>query len=256
MKIRFIGTGSGKTSLKRHHSSILVSSNNYNLLVDCGDGTSFALIKQNINFNSIDAVLISHLHADHYSGLASLLTQMKLLNRKNLLTLFVHKSLVDYIKTYLLNSYLFTERLGFELKVIEVEEEKKISLTDLVNFIAKLNSHLDKYKPNAISKNVNLASLSFLFTDSESSFIYSADIGSRKDLYLFNAKVDWYILEISHVSFSELQELILKEIAGKIIITHLDDESEKALQKFLESLEMVSKPNISIAIDGFILEHT
>ena len=255
MKIRFIGTGSGKTSLKRHHSSLLVSSKNFNLLVDCGDGTSLALLKQNINFNSIDAILISHLHADHYSGFASLLTQMKLLNRKTNLTIFIHQSLIDYIKSFLLNSYLFMERLGFELNLIGVEEEKTNQLTDSLSFRAKLNSHLDKYKSSVVSRNISMASLSFLFRDHESSFFYSADIGSEKDLYLFNEKVDWFIVESSHINSEDLKRLITNDAANKIIITHLDEESEEALQKFIESLEITAKSNILIAFDGFILEH-
>jgi ribonuclease Z len=255
VKIRFIGTGSGKTSLKRHHSSLLVSSKNFNLLVDCGDGTSLALLKQNINFNSIDAILISHLHADHYSGLASLLTQMKLLNRKTNLTIFIHQSLIDYIKSFLLNSYLFMERLGFELNLIGVEEEKTTHLTDSLSFRTKPNSHLDKYKSSAVSQNISMASLSFLFRDHESSFFYSADIGSEKDLYLFNEKVDWFIVESSHINSEDLKELITNNAADKIIITHLDEESEEALQKFRESLEITAKSNILIAFDGFILEH-
>lgn len=256
MKIRFIGTGSGKASLKRHHSSLLVSSKNYNLLIDCGDSTSLALLKQNVNFNSIDAILISHLHADHYSGLASLLTQMKLLNRKTNLTIFIHQSLIDYIKSFLLNSYLFMERLGFELNLIGVEEEKTNQLTDLLSFRAKLNSHLDKYKSSAVSQNVNLASLSFLFRDNESSFFYSADIGSEKDLYLFNEKVDLFIVESSHVNSEDLKRLVVKNVADKIIITHIDEDSEENLIKFIKSLEIDKKSNISLALDGFILEHT
>ena len=255
MKIRFIGTGSGKTSLKRHHSSLLVSSKNFNLLVDCGDGTSLALLKQNINFNLIDAILISHLHADHYSGLASLLTQMKLLNRKTNLTIFIHQSLIDYIKSFLLNSYLFMDRLGFDLNLIGVEVEKTTHLTDSLSFRVKLNSHLDKYKSNAVSQNISMASLSFLFREHESSFFYSADIGSDKDLYLFNEKVDCFIVESSHINSEDLKGLITKNDVDKIIITHLEEESEKALQKFRESLEITTKSNILIAFDGFILEH-
>ncbi|MEO8398834.1 MAG: MBL fold metallo-hydrolase, partial [Ignavibacteriaceae bacterium] len=75
-KIKFIGTGSGKTSLKRFHSSFLILNESYNLLVDTGDGISKALLLQNINYNSIDGILISHLHPDHYTGLPLLLVQM------------------------------------------------------------------------------------------------------------------------------------------------------------------------------------
>jgi len=255
VKIRFVGTGSGKTSLKRHHSSLLISSKNYNILVDCGDGTSLAILKQNINFDSIDAVLISHLHADHYSGLASLLNQVKLLNRKTPFTIFIHRTLTNYIKSYLINSYLFIERLGFELNIIGVDENKEISLADSFSFISKLNSHLDKYKANAFSTNVNLSSLSFLFKDDKTSCIYTGDIASMNDMYLFNEKVDWFIAESSHINLGDLKEIGDKNLADKIIMTHIDEESEKNLLKLIKSLENGNKSNIFLASDGFILEH-
>ncbi|MCK5087559.1 MAG: MBL fold metallo-hydrolase, partial [Melioribacteraceae bacterium] len=98
MKVTFIGTGSGKVSLERFHSSILVSKKNSNLLIDVGDSISRALLNLNISINSIDQILISHNHADHYSGIASLVTQMKLLERSKPLKIFTHQLLSDNLK--------------------------------------------------------------------------------------------------------------------------------------------------------------
>jgi len=78
LEIKFVGTGSGKTLLKRYHSSFLIKTEAYNLLVDAGDGISRALLNQKVTFDSINGILISHLHPDHYSGLPSLIIQMKL----------------------------------------------------------------------------------------------------------------------------------------------------------------------------------
>ena len=72
MVITFIGTGSGEASLKREHSSILISSEKFNLLIDTGDGISKAILKAGIDFNSINGIIFTHLHPDHYSGLAVL----------------------------------------------------------------------------------------------------------------------------------------------------------------------------------------
>ena len=126
MKIKFLGTGSGKTSLNRYHSSFLLSSSNHNLLVDCGDGISKAILKQNINFNSIDSILISHFHADHFSGLPSLITQMKLTSRKNDLTIYVQLSEKDFLEDFIFHSYLFKERMAFNFNIVSFDEEKEI----------------------------------------------------------------------------------------------------------------------------------
>jgi ribonuclease Z len=255
VKIIFLGTGSGKTSLKRHHSSLLISSSNHNLLVDCGDGVSSAILKQNISFSSINSILISHLHADHYSGLASLITQMVLLQRKETLAIYIHKSLIDYLENFLLHSYLFRERMDFELKIIPFEEEKEIKIAESFYFTSKLNSHLEKYRKNNIANKLTFASLSFLIKDQNSSVIYSGDIGSVQDLFLFNDKVDWFITEVSHVDLKDITVILSKNNPDQIILTHIDDETEEPLQKFLNSLPNDQKSHFFIAFDGFILHH-
>ena len=91
--IVFVGTSSGKTSLKRFHSSLLVKSHSFNLLIDCGDGTSKALLSQGISIDLIDGILFSHLHPDHSAGFPSLIVQMKQLKRVKKLKIFCHKNL-------------------------------------------------------------------------------------------------------------------------------------------------------------------
>ena len=256
MNIKFIGTGSGIASLKRFHSSILISSSGYNLLVDCGDGISRAILKQNINFNSIDSVLISHLHADHYTGLASLLTQMKLANRTNKLSVFVHSTEIKFIEDFIFHSYLFRERMDFELKIISLEVEKEIKIIDNFNFIARFNSHLDKYKKYDSENMLGFVSLSFLFKDEENTIVYSGDIGNEKDLFLFKEKIDWIITETTHVKVDNLAEVFEKLNPGKLILTHFDDDSEEILKGYLESLPKRLKSHFLLAYDGLELNQS
>ncbi len=106
-EIKFIGTGSGKISLNRFHSSFLISTEKFNLLVDAGDGISKALLIQKIDFNSIDGILISHLHADHFSGLPSLIAQMKMNNREKDLSIFANENLINFIKDQFIDHISF-----------------------------------------------------------------------------------------------------------------------------------------------------
>ena len=253
MNIKFIGTGSGKTSLKRYHTSFLISSANYNMLVDCGDGISRAILNQNIGFSSIDSILISHLHADHFAGLPSLLTQMKLTGRNNSLTVFVHSSEKDFIEDFILHSYLFKERMRFDLKIIPFDDEREIKLNENFNFTARLNSHLDKYKKYDIENKLGFACLSFLFKDEGNSLIYSGDIGNEKDFYLFNPKVDWFITETTHIKVENLTEVFENLNPGKLILTHIGDDFEERLEQYLESLPENIKSRIILTFDGLKL---
>ncbi|HCY74947.1 MAG TPA: hypothetical protein DHV28_03430 [Ignavibacteriales bacterium] len=257
MKIKFLGTGSAKTSLNRYHSSLLISSSNHNLLVDCGDGISKAILKQDIDFNSIDSVLISHFHADHYSGLPSLITQMKLFSRKNDLTILVHSSEKDFLKDFIFHSYLFTERMNFNLNIVSFDEGKEVVLADDFRFTSKLNSHLDKYKKYDKQNRLGFSSLSFLFEDNENSCIYTGDVGSESDLYLFEKQVRFYISEITHITPLALINLQQKQKPQILVLTHLDDETKEGLEVFNDKvLKSSEKYKILIAFDGLELNQS
>ncbi len=256
MKIKFLGTGSGLASLKRFHSSILITSSGYNLLVDCGDGISRAILKQNIDFNSIDSILISHLHADHYAGLPSLLTQMKLTQRTKELIVFVHSADKNFLEDFIFHSYLFRERMSFELRIISIDNDQEIKIKNDFGFTSKLNSHLGKYQTNDLKNKLSLASLSFLFRDKENVVFYSGDIGNEKDLYLFNQKVDWFITEITHLQVENLEEVFKKLNPEKLILTHIDDDSEEILEGYLELLPKQLKSRFFLASDGIELNQS
>jgi len=49
-------------------SGYLVREAGFNLLIDCGNGV-LSRLQQHIGFRELDAVLLSHLHADHYSDI-------------------------------------------------------------------------------------------------------------------------------------------------------------------------------------------
>jgi ribonuclease Z len=223
------------------------------MLVDCGDGISRAVLNLNISFNSIDCILISHLHADHYTGLPSLLAQMKLAGRKKILSVFVNSSEKDFIEDFIFHSYLFKERMSFDLKIVAFDDEREIKVNENFNFTTRLNSHLDKYKKYDTENKLGFASLSFLFKDDENSLIYAGDIGTEKDLYLFNQKVDLFITETTHIKVENLIDIFEKLNPGKLILTHIGDDFEESLEQYLESLPEHLKSRIILTFDGLEL---
>ena len=254
MKIRFIGTGSGKTSLKRFHSSFLILSNDFNLLVDAGDGTSKALLKQNISPGQIDGILFSHLHPDHFSGIGTLLVQMKLMKREKLLKIYLHDSLIPVVKNFIFSSYLFEERMDFEIKYCGFNGDEETIVNDDIKFIARQNSHLDQYLKYDKEKILSFSCSSFLFNLNNKIICYTGDVGKKEDLNLFKGNdISILISESTHIDKVAFSEIFEELKPAKLIMTHIPDEQEEELLAWKSSLSDEIRDNIIIASDGMTI---
>lgn len=254
MEILFIGTGSGKTNLNRYHSSLIIKNNNSILLVDAGDGISRALVAQGIGFKEIDSILLTHYHADHFSGMASLITQMKLVKRNSPLKVYTHIGLVHSLRSFLNLCYVFEESLDFKLIIIPFESGVKIPVNEELFFIAERNQHIkDKYGLTA-STGVNFISCSVLIGDNEKNVFYSSDIGTEDDLYLFEEfPVDVMISETTHLPAGVIFDGYRQIKPDKLVLTHIDESDEKNLIEWYKSLNDSDKEKIIIAYDGLKL---
>lgn len=232
MNITFIGTGSGKASPRRFHSSLMISVPGYSLLVDTGDSISRALLVRNIPYNSINGILISHLHPDHFSGFASLIVQMQMNNRKEPLYVFIHHTLIEKIKDFLALSYIFTERMKFPIHFAGFDMDKEISVFPDLSFITRQNTHLDEYKKYDTA--LSYVSGSFLFKSVNKNVYYSGDIGSSADLFLFKeSRVNIFITEAAHVDLDSILAIPEKLNPEKIYLTHLEEEDFPYIKGFL-----------------------
>lgn len=244
-KIVFVGTSSGKTSLKRFHSSLFITDGSHNVLIDSGDGVSKALLNAGIDACSIDTILISHFHPDHIAGIGSLLVQMKMNGRTKPLSIYTTEDLVQTVKFFLYNQYIFMANYDFTVKFCRYDYDEQVKLSEDLCFIPRRNSHLDEYINDAGMGQISFESSSFLFTLNNKNIFYTGDIGDKEDLYIFNDyELHVFISESKHSEPSELIEAFEKQNAHKLYFTHIADEDES---KFIEYI----KPSkIYIAADG------
>lgn len=81
--VRFIGSGDAFGSGGRLQTCILVEDDGWRCLLDCGTTSLVGLKAAGINPATIDAIVISHLHGDHFAGLPFLLLDAQLNNRRS-----------------------------------------------------------------------------------------------------------------------------------------------------------------------------
>jgi ribonuclease Z len=86
--VTILGNNSALPAFDRHPTSQVVTLDQFQFLIDCGEGTQMQLSRYKIKRSRINHIFISHLHGDHYFGLAGLITSMGLLNRENDLHLY------------------------------------------------------------------------------------------------------------------------------------------------------------------------
>jgi ribonuclease BN (tRNA processing enzyme) len=69
LRLQFIGCGDAFGSGGRFNTCFHLTGERTNLIIDCGASSLIAMKKLGIDRNAIDAILITHFHADHFGGL-------------------------------------------------------------------------------------------------------------------------------------------------------------------------------------------
>ncbi len=99
--ITILGSGAALPTFSRNPSSQYIECNNRHILIDCGEGTQMQMRKFGVKFQRISHILISHLHGDHFFGLAGLLSTMHLLGRDKGITIYGPQGLEQIIRSQL-----------------------------------------------------------------------------------------------------------------------------------------------------------
>ncbi|GJQ61600.1 MAG: hypothetical protein SCALA702_06530 [Melioribacteraceae bacterium] len=233
VKIKFIGTSSGVTSADRFHSSFVIESGESKILIDAGDSVCKALLNSGYKFTDITDIIFTHFHADHVSGIAPLLTQMKIIGRTEPLRIFCPAGLIASLEYYLEMTNLFAENFGYQFSIIPMNERETLSIGNGISTHFIKNTHI---QPKALTNrkyDIPFLSGSLLIRTDAGNIFYTSDVCDASDLQLFgNNQIDLFISETAHVSLDDIVEAWLKSGAKKLILTHYEDEQYDTLKQF------------------------
>lgn len=82
MRVRFIGSGDAFGSGGRAQTCMLLETSAARVLLDCGASALEGLTRAGVEPNTLQAVLVSHLHGDHFGGLPFFLLDAQLHSRR------------------------------------------------------------------------------------------------------------------------------------------------------------------------------
>ncbi|HEX8105239.1 MAG TPA: MBL fold metallo-hydrolase, partial [Solirubrobacteraceae bacterium] len=81
LSLLFAGTAGSVPTQRRGLPATLLRAGGDRLLFDCGEGTQRQLLRSESGLPEIDAVFITHFHADHWLGLPGMLKTFDLRDR-------------------------------------------------------------------------------------------------------------------------------------------------------------------------------
>jgi len=246
MKLTIAGSGDAFGSGGRLNTCFLLETAKATLLVDCGASAMPALKKQGIDPNRIEAIVLSHLHGDHFGGLPFLLLDAQFLSRREQPLLIAGPPGTRARLDALLEIF-FPKSTGSKWRFAWRVEEIAVGIeTDLLGH--SLSTAEVIHQSGAPSTAVRVS-------DGEKIFAYSGDTEWTDALGPIAANADLFICECygyagkiaGHITWEILKSRLADLGAKRTMVTHMNPS-------VLDRLEELKAAGVLIAADGLQLE--
>jgi ribonuclease BN (tRNA processing enzyme) len=231
MKVIFLGVGEACDEFVPNNSHLIVSKTI--LLLDCGYSVPPQLWKYNPDAGFLDAIYISHRHADHYFGIPALLVRMWEEKRTKPLTIICQRNLGETIQELIEYGYkTLANRFTFQLNFMEVEVGKTFIFNEF---------ELD-FAPTSHSVN----NLAIRVSDQENSVCYSGDGMFTTDTEMLYRNSDLLIHETylfhqqtpGHASVDSVVSMAQENNVKCLALTHMQRTLRKKLIDEVRSLSI------------------
>ncbi|MFH1699995.1 MAG: MBL fold metallo-hydrolase [Candidatus Zixiibacteriota bacterium] len=255
VKIEFtiLGSSAGMPQANRVNSGYILDVNGALYLFDCGGGVSSAFRRAGFDPPDVKSIVISHTHPDHISDLPLFIQMQYLADRKEPLDIYIPSEILQPIQDFFHALYLFPEKLPFEINFQPVNKGENIN-HESISIHPILNTHLIGHTDliNDFGLKNKMQCFSYLIHAGDKSIVYSADLGSEKDLGTYLTDVDLLVFESTHIEIASLIDMVMDYNVGKTVLTHLAEDFDT--NSAVAQAEKAGYKNLLIAEDGMRVE--
>ena len=227
-----LGSSAGIPTKDRGVTSLMVRTDRYDIMVDCGEGTYLKWIEEGYKWRRLKYILITHMHPDHTAGLIPLIFYRNILRIEPPLVLYGPSNLEEYILDSCKHQGI---NLKFDIEFNSIEDLSEFSLDDDI-FVktAQLKHKVDCTGYRIEDENTSLAFMTdTLPIDRTKEFAYGVDHFIHEATFL-----DQHLElseETKHTTFSQAIKLGQESEVGQIYLTHFSPRIEDEEIERLES---------------------
>jgi len=147
LHVYFLGTAGALPTPTRNPPCIMIRRGSDTLLFDCGEGAQQQMMRARCGF-TINAIFVSHWHADHFLGIFGLVQTMSFNGRTELLTIYGPEWVHEFVDTL---RHVARFNLKFPMESVELSHGSWV--------------RFDGYTVTAFSANHGLPSLGFILEE-------------------------------------------------------------------------------------------
>ncbi len=222
LEVTILGSGVIIPTIRRRATSLLIRSDDFTFLMDCGPSTPEALEENGLAYHSVETVMFTHYHPDHTLGVGHLFSALKndrRVDENHHLRFYGPPGLIRMVEGWRA-LYPTSIPAGNRLELNEIGEGLAVDEKG-VRISASSARHGDR------------GALSYRVDSGEGSFVYTGDTGYTEDLVEISGGSDLLISECSfpeemkmdsHLTPAGVGRLAERAGVNRVILVHMYPE--------------------------------